>query len=82
MSGFKLITKFFNSKKSNKVFTRAEYFTAVKKAGLKESYRDTLRCYLVRAGYLNNEEPGLYRKMKPIPATLTYTQLYKEAYPK
>lgn len=82
MSGFKKILAFFNSKKSNKVFTRAEYFMAFRKAGLKLSTLETVRCYLQNAKYLNDEEPGVYRKLRPIPQDLTYTKLYKEAYTK
>lgn len=82
MSGFKTILKFFNSKKSNKVFTRNEYFMALKNEGLQDSYKDTVRCYLQNAGYLSDEEPGVYRKMKPIPQDLTLTRLQDEAYPK
>lgn len=81
MSGFQTIVKFFNSKKSNKIFTRAEYFTALKKAGLKDSYKDTVRCYLVNAGYLKDIEAGVYRKLKPIPKDLTISRLEREAYP-
>lgn len=81
MTGFKRILKFFNSKKSNKIFTRAEYFMALKDAGLRQSTMDTVRCYLQNAKYLSDEEPGVYRKLKPIPQNLTYTSLYREAYP-
>lgn len=81
MSGLKKILAFFNSKKSNKVFTRAEYFMALKKAGIRNSTMDTVRCYLQNAGYLSDDEPGVYRKLKPIPQSLTYTKLYREAYP-
>lgn len=82
MSGFKTIKRFFNSKKSNKIFTRAEYFTAMKPAGLKDSYKDTVRCYLVNAGYLKDIEPGVYRKLKKIPDDISLTKLLAEAYPK
>lgn len=82
MSGFKTIIKFFNSKKSNKIFTRNEYFMALKKHNLKDSYKDTVRCYLVNAGYLVDEEPGVYRKLKKIPENITLTKLQEEAYPK
>ena len=82
MSGFKTILNFFNSKVSNKIFTRAEYFTALKNAKLKDSYKDTVRCYLVNAGYLKDIEPGVYRKLKKIPQDLTLTRLQVEAYPK
>jgi len=82
MSGFQVILKFFNSKKSNKVFTRAEYFTALKDSGLQDSYKDTIRCYLQNAGYLSSDEAGVYRKLKPIPPGLTLTKLQDEAYPK
>jgi hypothetical protein len=81
MSGFKTIIKFFNSKVSNKIFTRNEYFMALKNEGLKDSYKDTVRCYLVNAGYLLDEEPGVYRKLKKIPEGLTLTGLQREAYP-
>jgi hypothetical protein len=81
-TGFQKILRFFNSKKSNKIFTRAEYFMALKDAGLRPSTMDTVRCYLQNAEYLSSEESGVYRKLRPIPQTLTYTKLYKEAYPK
>lgn len=81
MSGFKAIKEFFNSKKSKKIFTRAEYFMATKDLNLKDSYKDTVRCYLVNAGYLIDEEPGVYRKLKKIPESLSLAGLQKEAYP-
>ncbi len=82
-SGFQVIKTFFNSKKSNKIFTRNEYFAHVEFLAprIKESYMDTVRCYLENAGYLKNEEPGVYRKMKKIPEDLTLTGLQREAYP-
>lgn len=82
MTGFQRILRFFNSKRSNKVFTRAEYFMALKNAGLRHSTMDTVRCYLQNAGYLSDDEKGVYRKLRPIPQDLTYTTLYREAYPK
>ena len=81
MSGFRTIIGFFNSKKSNKIFTRNEYFTAVQKAKLKDSYKDTTRRYLTAAGYLKDIEPGVYRKLRPIPKDLTISKLQDEAYP-
>jgi hypothetical protein len=81
MTGFQTIKNFFNSKVSNKIFTRAEYFQALKKSKLKDSYLDTVRCYFVNAGYLLDEEPGVYRKLKKIPSNLTLTKLQDEAYP-
>lgn len=81
-SGFTTIKAFFNSKKSNKIFTRAEYFMALKDQGLMDSYKDTVRCYLVNAGYLFDEEPGVYRKLKKIPPELSLNALKREAYPK
>lgn len=85
MTTFGEIIKFFNSKKSKKVFTRAEYFNYMayqsKVAFYKESYLDTVRRYLCAAGYLVDFEPGTYRKMKPIPKDLTISKLEREAYP-
>lgn len=84
MSAFKEIVQFFNSKKSNKVFTRAEYlmFSTYKCSYVvKDSYLDTVRCYLQNAGYLSNTEDGVYRKLKPIPKDMTLTKLQDEAYP-
>lgn len=81
MTSLQEILNYFNSKKSNKIFTRAEYFAAFKGKLVDRTYLDQIRCYLVRAGYLDNFEHGVYRKLKPIPK-LNYTQLYKEAYPK
>jgi hypothetical protein len=81
MSGFKKIIDFFNLKKSNKIFTRNEYFMALRNSDLKDSYKDTVRCYLVRAGYLGNEEAGVYRKLKKIPYEMTISRLEREAYP-
>lgn len=80
MNGYQTILKFFNSKVSNKIFTRAEYFTAMKSVKIKDSYKDTVRCYLVRAGYLKDIEPGVYRKLKKIPEGLSMDQLLHEAY--
>lgn len=85
MSAFREILCFFNSKKSNKVFTRAEYFNFMRFQSsyvIKDSYLDTVRCYLQNAGYLSNTENGVYRKLKPIPLGLTLTKLQDEAYPK
>lgn len=82
VSGFQQIIKFFNSKKSNKIFTRAEYFQAMKRLRMKDSYKDTIRCYLLNAGYLRDIEPGVYRKLKKIPDGLTTNKLLDEAYPK
>lgn len=83
-STLQIILEFFNSKKSNKIFTRAEYFMFMGKYAprAQASYLDTTRCYLVNAGYLIDEEPGVYRKLKPIPKGLNSTQLKQEAYPK
>lgn len=85
MSAFREIINFFNSKKSNKVFTRAEYLSFIKfqtKLVVAPSYLDTVRCYLQNAGYLSNTEDGVYRKLKPIPKDITLTKLQDEAYPK
>jgi hypothetical protein len=82
VSGFTVIKEFFNSKKSNKVFTRAEYFTAMTGYRVKDTYLDTVRRYLCAAGYLHDFEPGVYRKLKPIPKDLTISKLEREAYPK
>lgn len=79
---------FFNSKKSNKIFTRAEVLGFHKKlsSSLRRNfslaYLETCRCYLQRAGYLSDVELGVYRKLKPIPKNLTLTTLKREAYPK
>src|SRR5688572_3806491 len=81
LSGFETIVNFFNSKVSNKIFTRNEYFMATQHLRLKDSYKDTVRCYLVNAGYLKDIEPGVYRKLKKIPDSLTLTKLQREAYP-
>ncbi len=81
MNGFQTIKKFFNSKKSNKIFTRTEYFSALLNSNLRDSYLDTIRCYLVNAKYLKAEELGVYRKLKKIPDDLTLTKLQDEAYP-
>ena len=81
MNGYKTIKKFFNSKNCNKIFTRAEYFMALKSCKIRDTYMDTVRCYLVNAGYLKDEEPGVYRKLKKIPDDLTLTKLQDEAYP-
>lgn len=83
MTTFKYILAFFNSKNSNKLFTRAEYILWMRNMarGHRQSYLDTVRCYLVRAGYLNDEEPGVYRKLKKIPDGITLTKLQDEAYP-
>jgi 1,2-phenylacetyl-CoA epoxidase catalytic subunit len=81
MSGFSKIVQFFNSKKSNKIFTRAEYFAAMKNDKLKQEYLDTVRRYFCAAGYLNDFERGAYRKLKPIPQDLTISKLERQAYP-
>ena len=82
VSGFTLIVEFFNSKKSNKLFTRAEYFRALDGHGIADTYLDTVRRYLCAAGYLSDFEPGAYRKVKPIPKDLTISKLERQAYPK
>lgn len=81
MSGFKKVVKFFNSKKCNKIFTRAEYFQALKTEKLADTYKDTVRCYLLEAGYIKTEEAGVYRKIKKIPDDMTISKLEREAYP-
>lgn len=88
VTNWKRVKEFFNSKTSNKIFTRAEVLDFRKKMTIKtrrrfsQAYLETCRLYLVRAGYLKSIEPGVYRKKKKIPKELTLTQLKKEAYPK
>lgn len=83
-STFCEIVRYFNTKNANKIFTRREYFTAMdyRDPRTKETYLDTVRCYLVRAGYLETVQAGVYRKRKKIPQNLTITALQREAYPK
>lgn len=85
MTTFGEIVKFFNSKKSNKLFTRAEYFNYMEyqsaSAFYKDTYLDTVRRYLEAAGYLKCEEAGVYRKIKKIPGEITISKLEREAYP-
>jgi hypothetical protein len=81
-SGLRLVLEFFNSKKSRKIFTRAEYFSHFKGARLAPAYLETIRCYLERAGYLVAEEAGVYRKLRPIPTEISGSALYREAYGK
>ncbi len=68
MSNWQNLVKYFNSKVSGKVFTRAEvaaHFCNLSNQNLDtlQTYRNTLR----RAGYLKTIEPGVYRKIKKIP---------------
>jgi hypothetical protein len=59
MNKFKLICNFFNTKNNNKLFTRAEYVMAMKPYKIKECYLDTVRCYLMRADYLQEFQLGV-----------------------
>ena len=68
MNTWKLLLKILRTKNAGKIFTRAEI--------LRDFYHsqhifnmNTLHTYLntlKRAGYLKYEEPGVYRKLKPL----------------
>ncbi len=88
---FKEVSKFFNSKRSNKIFTRGEYFRFVsdhndrqrlRKNVLQDTTAETYRLLLMNAGFLRHEEAGVYRKLKKIPDDLTYSKCEQMAYPR
>lgn len=80
-TGFQQIKLFFNSRKCGKTFTRFEYLNHFKNTDLKVTYLDSIRCYLVNAGYLKTVKAGLYEKTKILSKDLTYNKLQDEAYP-
>lgn len=72
MSNWNIVIDYFNSKVSRKLFTRAEvmaHFKSNKKwCNSVQTYMNTLK----RAGYIDYEEPGVYRKLKKIPNISEY----------
>lgn len=79
MSNWQFIVTYFNSKRAGKLFTRAEFLSHVK-SNFKYPKINTLQTYintLKRAGYLEAEEPGVYRKLKKIP-NISETQMKKD----
>lgn len=81
MNKWELTKQFFNSKVSNKVFTRQEFILYIEKYGAKYyplGAFDRYRCALSNSGYLFSEEPGVWRKLKFIPNDLTFTKARKQ----
>lgn len=73
-SRWQTVLDYFNSKVSNKIFTRAEVMSffgciyAPRRIETIQSYMNTLK----RAGYISYIEPGVYRKLKKIPNISEY----------
>lgn len=80
MNKWQITIKIFNSKVSGKVFTRNEIIMLFKQYGINYRIGSTCMTYvntLVRAGYLDNKEAGVYRKVKKIPTNVSEKYLRK-----
>ena len=62
------------------LISRREYLDKLARFNIKPVTGDNNRCILMTAGYLGRVTPGVYKLLKKIPHTLTYTQARKEAY--
>tara|TARA_R110000868_G_C10973188_1_gene771472 strand:- start:21864 stop:22118 length:255 start_codon:yes stop_codon:yes gene_type:complete len=80
MNNWERLIFYFNSKVSNKIFTRAEIMqycsvdTRLKWTQTTQTYMNTLK----RAGYIAYIEPGVYRKLKKIPENISEYALKKQ----
>lgn len=68
---------YFNNVPIGKIVTRQQIVEAFGSKNVIDVYRN----YLTRAGYLETEAPGRYKRLKDIPEEFTLTTLKKEMNP-
>ena len=68
MNKWKLTIQIFNSKNAGKLFTRNEIKMLYAKHKIQYDFSSCMTYVntLLRAGYLSNEEHGVYRKIKKL----------------
>jgi hypothetical protein len=76
------VCKYFSAMLKDYPIFRRSFLNNLGNKGCQLTNVETYRCYLVRAGYLEIAQPGIYKRLKAIPRNLTVRQCYEEAYPK